>query len=182
MSKPRIISGIYKGHFLDVPDVSRPITDRVKTQLFDLISDFIEGAKIADLYAGSGNLGLEALSRGAKHVTFVENDPEAIDIITSNIEKLNIQDEQVNISNLDVTKFLSQVSQKFDLIFIDPPFKIHETYDFKETSKIVNLDGLIVFKSETNKTSDLNLSNNLEVVYSKKIGKNTLLFLKKKAE
>ncbi len=97
--------------------------DRVKETLFNKWMGYVEDAKTLDLFAGTGNLGLEALSRGAKHVTFVEKSAKSVDIIRKNIELLKItKDEQVVLTK-DVFSFLKTYQgEGFDIIFIDPPF------------------------------------------------------------
>lgn len=121
----RIISGKFKGRTLVSfkADHIRPTMDRVKETLFNKWMGYVEDAKTLDLFAGTGNLGLEAISRGAKHVTFVEKSAKSVDIIRKNIELLKIaQNEQVVITK-DVFSFLkSYQGEGFDIIFIDPPF------------------------------------------------------------
>lgn len=121
----RIIAGRFKGHPLVAFKAShiRPTTDRVKETIFNKLMGQIPGALVWDLYAGTGNLGLEALSRGAEKVLFVESNGKSIQILNQNIAKLGVEDE-VEIQKLDVFKFL-KLSEGFDqpdLVFIDPPF------------------------------------------------------------
>lgn len=120
----RIISGKYKGH----PLVSftaghiRPTTDRVKETLFNIWQNELEACRALDLFSGTGNLGLEALSRGAKSVVFVDAHPKSIGILRQNVDKLKVE-EDFEIVNNDVFRFLKRGGYKaFDLIFIDPPF------------------------------------------------------------
>lgn len=121
----RIISGKYKGQQLTSfsADHIRPTTDRVKESLFNILQTEIPNAKILDLFSGTGNLGIESLSRGAAHVTFVENHPKSLEIIRKNLTKLKVS-EPYQIISQDVIKFISKTSipQVFDIIFIDPPF------------------------------------------------------------
>jgi 16S rRNA (guanine966-N2)-methyltransferase len=120
----RIISGKYKGHHLIDFSAShiRPTTDRVKESLFNILSDRIDGSQILDLFAGTGNLGLESISRDATHVTFVEKNPKSLDIIRKNITKLKIPNAYSIVAK-DVIKFLAQYDDAaFDVIFADPPF------------------------------------------------------------
>lgn len=120
----RIITGKYKGHQLVDFSAShiRPTTDRVKESLFNILSENIYDSQILDLFAGTGNLGLESLSREAKHVTFVEKNPKSLEIIRKNIAKLKIPNAYT-ITGKDVIKFLAQYNgPAFDVIFADPPF------------------------------------------------------------
>lgn len=121
----RIISGKYKGQRLTAfkADHIRPTTDRVKESQFNILFGRLEGAEVLDLFAGTGNLGLEALSRGARHVSFVEKHPKSLQLIKENIKKLGLAKEQYSIIATDVFAFLKQASGSgYDVIFIDPPF------------------------------------------------------------
>lgn len=126
----RVITGIYKGRILKtVKDLSvRPATDRVKQTLFDMLSNRIEweGTRVLDLFAGSGSLGIEALSRGATHVTFVESDSDAVDFVEKNVETLGCE-ESTEILSMDAMQFLRNSRDHFDLIFADPPYECEET-------------------------------------------------------
>lgn len=121
----RIISGKYKGRHLVSfkADHIRPTMDRIKETLFNKLVNHIEDATVLDLFAGTGNLGLEALSRNAKHVTFVELNNKSIEIINKNLDQLEIEDTECDLLKKDVLKFLKTYSgHAFDVIFIDPPF------------------------------------------------------------
>jgi 16S rRNA (guanine966-N2)-methyltransferase len=105
-------------------DVSRPIIDRVKESLFSVLCkyDLPEGKIVADLFCGVGSLGLEALSRGAKSVTFVEKDPEIIATLKTNIEKAGFVDES-KVVQADAFKIGATVNERScDLVFVDPPY------------------------------------------------------------
>ncbi|MDZ4678104.1 MAG: 16S rRNA (guanine(966)-N(2))-methyltransferase RsmD [Oligoflexia bacterium] len=120
----RIISGKFKGHRLVTFDKDhiRPTTDRVKESLFNIIAVDVEGARVLDLYAGTGNLSWEALSRGAHEVVMVESSIKSIQIIRQNQTLLKI-DEGVEIVKDEAIHFLDHyVGNEFDLVFIDPPF------------------------------------------------------------
>lgn len=131
----RVISGIYRGRILKtVKDLSvRPATDRVKQTLFDMLTNRIEmdGAIVLDLFAGSGGLGIEALSRGVGHATFVENDGEAVGYIEKNLQSLGCMD-QTSIIETDAISFIHRCKDSFDLIFADPPYKSVETPQIPE--------------------------------------------------
>ncbi|MBI4535263.1 MAG: 16S rRNA (guanine(966)-N(2))-methyltransferase RsmD [Ignavibacteriae bacterium] len=121
----RVISGRYKGRNLTtVRDLSvRPATDRVKQTLFDMLATRIEleGASVLDLFAGSGNLGIEALSRGARCATFVEDNSDAVERIERNLRALGCE-SQTEIHETDVLSFIKHASESYDLIFADPPY------------------------------------------------------------
>lgn len=120
----RIISGKFKGRVLKSfsgPHI-RPTTDRVKESLFNILQGYIEGARILDLFSGTGNLSLEAVSRGATYVESVEKHPSSIKIINENIKLLGI-DREMRVLKQDVFDYLKRsTSEAFDVIFIDPPF------------------------------------------------------------
>lgn len=121
----RIISGKYRGHQLVAfkADHIRPTTDRVKETLFNKIQFQIEGANVADLFCGTGNLGIEALSREARFCTFVEKNPKSLTITRQNLEKLKVPNNQYKIIAMDVLGFLkSYKGEPFDIILADPPF------------------------------------------------------------
>ncbi|GIL16791.1 MAG: methyltransferase [Oligoflexia bacterium] len=127
----RIISGKYRGHHLTSFQAGhiRPTTDRVKESMFNILMNDIEGARVIDLFSGTGNLGLEALSRGAREVVFVEKNKSSIDILKKNIAKLKIE-EPYQIIQKDVLSFLkSYQGEPFDLIFADPPFTEEMAHD-----------------------------------------------------
>ncbi len=120
----RIISGKYKGHQLNhfSADHIRPTTDRVKETLFNILQNELPGARVLDLFSGTGNLGIEALSRGAEEVLFVESHPKSLEIIRKNLDKLKVT-EPYTVQNKDVIRFLQMPPEKtFDIIFADPPF------------------------------------------------------------
>ncbi len=120
----RIISGKYKGQTLssfNQPHI-RPTTDRVKEAIFNMFQFEFENSHILDLYSGTGNLGIEALSRNALSVTFVDSHPASIMILKKNLQKLSIKDS-FEIIKSDSLEFLSgQFENPFDIILIDPPF------------------------------------------------------------
>lgn len=120
----RIISGKYGGRRLKAFKAGhiRPTTDRVKETLFNIIQSYIPEARVLDLYAGTGSLGLEALSRGAQFVVAVEMNRKSQSIIKDNVEMLKAGDEHKLIGD-DVFKFIkSYDGDPFDLVFVDPPF------------------------------------------------------------
>jgi 16S rRNA (guanine966-N2)-methyltransferase len=122
----RIIAGTKRGMKLLSPktDLSRPITDRVKESLFSVLYKYgmPEDKKVADLFCGVGSLGAEALSRGARFVTFIEKDPKTLAVLSKNIEKAGFADRS-KIIRADVFKIAGRADrQKYDLIFVDPPY------------------------------------------------------------
>ena len=117
----RIIAGSSKGHPLKVPrEVSRPTTDRVRESVFGILTAVIPNARVLDLYAGSGALGIEALSRGAASCTFVEQNRGACRVIEENLKKTG--SENGRVIQREVGAFLRGERASYDLIFADPPY------------------------------------------------------------
>lgn len=138
-----ILAGEKKGLPLVCPkEGTRPTTTKIKKSLFDSIQHLIEGSTVLDLFAGSGALGLEALSRGAIQATFVEKDSTAADCLKKNIEKLNYQDRTRVIHNF-VERSFSHIS-KFDLIFMDPPYDLDVLKITLDCSPHLNEAGLLI--------------------------------------
>jgi 16S rRNA (guanine(966)-N(2))-methyltransferase RsmD len=119
----RVISGEAKARRLyAVPgDTTRPITDRVKTSLFNILTDRIEDARFLDLFAGTGGVGIEALSRGAREAVFVEREPRALATIRRNLEVTGLAD-YAQVLRKDVFKFIAGYSgEPFDIVYVAPP-------------------------------------------------------------
>ena len=133
----RIISGNLRGTKLYTLDGlnTRPTLDRVKESLFNIINKYIDGCTFLDLFAGSGAIGIEAISRGANKVVMCEKSKEAIQVINKNIEKTKIN-EKVKLYNMDFEKCIkNELNEKFDLIYLDPPYKTD--YAFKSAKLII---------------------------------------------
>ncbi|WP_182199053.1 16S rRNA (guanine(966)-N(2))-methyltransferase RsmD [Paraliobacillus salinarum] len=123
----RVVAGLYKGHRIDaVPNkLTRPTTDKVKEALFQMIGPFFDGGLFLDLFAGSGALGIEAISRGMGQGIFVDQQSKAIQTIYSNIKKLDIE-SKVEVYRTDAFRALKAASKReliFNIIFLDPPYK-----------------------------------------------------------
>jgi 16S rRNA (guanine966-N2)-methyltransferase len=122
----RVIAGRWGGRRLQAPpgDATRPTSDRVREALFSVLAPRIEGARVLDLFAGSGALGVEALSRGAAEATFVDSAPGAIRTIRANLAALGGEAE---IRRTDARRFLgaaSRAARQYDLVFLDPPYRL----------------------------------------------------------
>ncbi|NOY83669.1 MAG: 16S rRNA (guanine(966)-N(2))-methyltransferase RsmD [Nitrospirae bacterium] len=120
----RIISGSSKGRRLFAPSglALRPTPGKVRSALFNILADRILDASFLDLYAGTGAVGLEALSRGALHTTFVEQSPRHLQYLRKNIAACLLE-EQSTVRGIDAEDFLKTLSSPFDLVFLDPPYK-----------------------------------------------------------
>ncbi len=117
----RVIAGIYKGRRLVAPDTrgTRPVADRVKEAVFSSLGDAVVAAETVDLYAGSGNFGIEAMSRGASSVVFVESGRTALKALRRNIDSLGIESI---VDSRPVENFVKTLETNFDLAFVDPPW------------------------------------------------------------
>lgn len=132
----RIIGGNWRGRKVRFPesDDLRPTSDRVRETLFNWLMHEVHGARVLDLYAGSGILGIESLSRGAAHVTFVDNTKRAIEAIGRTLSDLNADENNYTLAPLDAINFITACKDSFDIIFLDPPF---------QSADIQKLTGLI---------------------------------------
>lgn len=179
----KIISGKYKGRILKGFDIvgTRPTMDRVKESLFAMIQDYIKDSVVLDLYSGTGNLAIEAISNGSKEAYLVDNNIIAIKTIKDNINMLNINNS--NIYNLDakdaLNKFLND-NISFDIIFLDPPYKTNELENslniINTNLKLLNEDSLIVCETEYN--IDYSIYTNLSIYKQKKYGPKIVTILK----
>ena len=117
----RVISGKYRGRVINIPkdDRIRPTMDRIKETVFNVIQGYIEGARVLDLFAGTGNLGIEANSRYAKEVVFVDNHPDSINLINKNLYNM---EGNISVVKSDYLLYLQSVTKPFDVIFVDAPY------------------------------------------------------------
>ena len=151
----RVITGTARGRRLETlagNDVTRPTTESVKEAIFSMIQFEIEEKRVLDLFAGSGQLGIEALSRGASFCTFVENNKKAESIVRANVEKCGFSAVS-QVVQCDASAFLSRINN-FDVAFLDPPYKkglIEKC--MPSLVKLMSDDGIIV--CETSKEEDL---------------------------
>ena len=120
----RIIAGELKGRRIEAPswDGLRPTSDKLRETLFNVLAPHVRGARVLDGFAGTGAVGIEALSRGAAHVTFVDRDPRAIRLITANLGRCRIQDRHAIIRARLADELPRLRTQAFDIIFLDPPY------------------------------------------------------------
>jgi 16S rRNA (guanine(966)-N(2))-methyltransferase RsmD len=125
----RVIGGTYRSRPLKAPHglATRPTTDRLRETLFNVIAPKIEGAVFADLYAGSGAVGIEAISRGAAHVLFVEQAKPALQVLKDNLRSLKIT-EAIAVESKSVRQFLTTKAKPLDIVFLDPPYEAEVEY------------------------------------------------------
>lgn len=137
----RVISGNLKGFRLSTPKGNplRPTTDRVKEALFQILSDTVQGIHFLDLFSGTGNVGIEAISRGAFHAHLVESNPKHLSVIKANIAKCRIQ-EKITLYSINVFTFLKKANQRkdsFGIIFLDPPYFKEETEQILSSPELI---------------------------------------------
>lgn len=170
--KLRIIGGRWRGRRLDVPDSEglRPTPDRVRETLFNWLQPYIAGADCLDLFAGTGALCLEALSRGAARVVMVEKIPHVADRLRQQVERLEAGGAEVVLA--DAVDFLGRTPRAFDIVFIDPPFKsrlIPECAARVEAHGWLKPGGLAYIEAPS-RNSHLALPATWELIRSKKAG------------
>ena len=121
--KLRIIAGELGGRFIDAPKgfKTRPTASRVREAWFSVLADRVQDVGVLDLFAGSGALGIEALSRGARHVHFVESDARTLETLQNNLLALGLEDRSTVVRR-DALRFVDQIAEPFDLAFADPPY------------------------------------------------------------
>ena len=181
----RVIAGTAKGTKLNsIDDIStRPTLDRVKEPLFSIIQNNIVESNVLDLFAGSGALGIESLSRGAKHCTFCDKSYKSIQMLKENIQKVRMK-EKSTILNIDYKKCLDEQKEKFDIIFIDPPYKMDIAID--SVKRIIELellakDGIIIIETDEEERERKELEKiDLELYDVRKYGRVKLLFLRER--
>ena len=179
----RIISGKAKGTKLYTLEGTntRPTLDRVKESIFNIIQNDIEDAEILDLFAGSGAIGLEFLSRGAQKVVLCDNSKDAMAVIKRNIEKTHM-DKKVQTVNADFNTCLEKVkNQKFDIIYIDPPYET--SYISEALRKIVEYgmtqkENTIIIETDDEIRILKEIENiKIKIVDKRKYGRATIIFL-----
>ena len=181
----RVISGTARGTKLSsIDDVStRPTLDRVKEPLFSIIQNYIQEAEILDLFAGSGALGIESLSRGSKHCTFCDKSFKSIEMLRENIKKTKMEEKSTIISK-DYKKCLQELRKAFDIIFIDPPYKFDIAVDAIKKIlelKILAKDGIIILETDEEERELKELEKvDLEVYDVRKYGRVKLIFLRER--
>lgn len=157
----RIIAGKYRGRALKSPPSlqTRPTSDRLRETLFNILAPRIEGARFLDLCAGSGAVGIEALSRGAAHITFVDRSRKMYALIETNLHLLNIKDDEAEVVNREALDMLRRriksEAEQFNVIFFDPPYNLEyeEVLDYLGTNieTLLSEDGVVIVEHHRKK-------------------------------
>ncbi len=182
----RVISGISKGFRLYSPvgtDI-RPTSDMNKETIFNILAPYVQGSVVLDLFAGSGGLGIEALSRGADFVAFVDSAKKSIEIIEKNLDHTNFKDKnKAKVYFSDYKNALMTLANenkyKFDLIFLDPPYQknlIQTALDLVLKYELLAEDGLVVVEQSSKEETEF---EGYSVYKFRKHSTTTILFLKK---
>ena len=179
----RIIAGKFKGRTLiTMKDKSiRPTTDRVKESIFNLLQGVIEDAKVLDLFAGSGALGIESISRGAASVTFADRSNDSIETINTNLKKVGGKVNVIRKDFLGTIDYLAARKEKFDLIFLDPPYKQgldKAAIDKIDDAGILAEDGIIIVE-RSREDAPLNLTKGYRATTVRDYGSVTVMLIQK---
>ena len=147
----RIVAGKFKSRIINAPEGNntRPSSDKTRQAIFNVIAPYVYDANVLDIFSGSGALAIEAISRGAKKATLIDNNLDSINTIKSNIELLKIK-EQCKVLNNDYS-IIETLNEKFDIILLDPPYKLDVIENILSIIKekgLLSDNGVIVFESD----------------------------------
>jgi 16S rRNA (guanine966-N2)-methyltransferase len=183
----RIIAGAYKGRRLATPrgETTRPTADQVRIALLDTLMPWLPEARVLDLFAGAGGVGLEALSRGAAHATFVERDARAVQALRANVTTLGVE-RAARILRDDVRRGLRTLSReggRFDVVFLDPPYDGDDVATTLEALGGVELlaDDAIVVAQHLTKRAPASSVGGLAAFRARRFGETTLTFFRRDA-
>ncbi|MDD6879138.1 MAG: 16S rRNA (guanine(966)-N(2))-methyltransferase RsmD [bacterium] len=179
----KVISGTLKGRVVEGFSLkeTRPTMDRVKESLFASIQNYVPNSTVLDLFAGSGNLGIESISNGTSKVFFNDKSKDACKVIDNNISKFGIKDKSIimNYDYMKCLKVLKEENQTFDIIFLDPPYKmeiLNEVIEFIINNNLINNGGIIVCEISNYYLKNYEM---LKIIKKKKYGDKEIVILKK---
>ena len=180
----RIIGGKARGTKLYTLEGlnTRPTLDKVKEAIFNILQNNIKDTIILDLFAGSGAIGLESISRGAKKAILCEKKKKAIQIINKNTQKMKVENK-VKIPCIDYRKFLKNTKEKYDLIYIDPPYKtdyISKSTKLIKKKNLLKEEGIIIAETDQEERVKKEIENKqIEIYDTRKYGRAKLIFMRK---
>ena len=176
----RVVSGSARGSKLQpVPGMNtRPTTDRVKENVFNLIQDHVRDADVLDLFAGTGQLGIEALSRGAAHCDFIEHNGTAYNVVSKNVQTARVQD-RASLHRVEARDFLAKAAaKKYSLIFLDPPYGgtiLENALSGIERFDILSANGIIICESAV----EDRFAHGFEVIRERRYGATMITVLRR---
>ncbi len=178
----RIIGGKYKGMNIEAPRglLSRPPLALIRESVFNILGEWVAGKSMLDLFAGSGSVGIEALSRGAAHLHYVDNAGRCVGMARRNLEKLGISGVAVVTRQNAVDFIRSWQGPCFDLIFVDPPFlsgRVEEVLACLPAANILSEGGVLICRYH--RREDVPVPGGLEMFKKRKFGENIVVFLKR---
>ena len=179
----KVISGLYKGRNLQGFDIdgTRPTMDRVKESLFGMIQNELDDSVVLDLFSGSGNLGIEALSEGAKFAYLCDHNHKALKVIESNIQMIGISNVKVmGMDYLKCLSFLHDENITFDIIFLDPPYQtnyIEKSICKIEEYSLLKDQGIIICESDS--IDKIVYSDSFTCIKNRNYGDKTIVILRK---
>ena len=184
----RVIAGVARSVPLRSPEgeETRPTTDRIKETLFNILQTRVPGCRFLDLFAGSGQMGIEALSRGAHHAVLIDSGKEPAEVIKANLNKTKLSDKGTLIQRqIPAALFQAKSEGPYDIIFMDPPYSLHDEAEVLrgiEDNGLLAADGIIII--ETSKDRDLSFVDEsiYEVKRIKTYKTNQHVFITKKYE
>lgn len=179
----RVITGSARGRNLVTPPGldTRPTSDMTKGAVFSILQMVIENSDFLDLFAGSGQMGVEALSRGAKSATFIDKDPKAIAAIKENLKNCGLM-EKSRVAMMDSVSYIQNCNNKFDLIFLDPPYNRELIAAvLPHCARCLEEDGLILCETEKNESVPTDIPE-LELVKEYRYGKAKITSFRRKQE
>jgi len=177
----RITSGIYKGLNITIPKSSaiRPTSEKIRMAVFNTLRDIISHSTVLDIFAGSGAIGIEALSRKASSVDFIEKDRQLCKLIKETLTYIN-QQHLCHVIQGNATTILNQLDSKYDIIFADPPYDYNNKeaiLSLIEKSELLNPEGMIILEHRSNENIN-EISLNLERFDVRKYGDTQISFYK----
>lgn len=184
----RVITGLARGHALKAPkgENTRPTSDKVKESIFNIMGLIDENSIVLDLFSGSGAVGIEFLSRGAKQCYFIDSDGNSIKIIKENLRKTKLEEKSLVYKNQvdKAVKVLGSRKVKFDYIFLDPPYNkelVKSTLEGISFEKLLNCEGLIIIEHETKLELEDKYDDLIKIDY-RKYGDTSVSFYRKEED
>jgi 16S rRNA (guanine966-N2)-methyltransferase len=180
----KVLAGALKGRRLETPrgTTTRPTADQVRIALMDTLTPRLPGARVLDLFAGAGGVGLEALSRGAAHATFVERDTRAVAALRANVETLGVA-AQARVERADARVALERLAReeaRFDIVFLDPPYEddtVTPTLERLGALPLLAADGVVIAQHLTKRAPPAE-NGRLTAFRTRRFGETTLTFFR----